>query len=113
MTEVDPWEFTNSVEFMDSLPDWRKRRLEGFLSGGLFVSHSSADFPRRPSSDPKNVIHEIANIAFDRFGPNGYFLHNLKSGGAEGYRELVNIALTYCDKFLLLVSARSVQSSWV
>jgi hypothetical protein len=113
MEEANPQEFVNSAKFMDNLEGWRKKRLERLLVGGLFVSHSSLDFPQRIFSDPENVIVKIWEIIIDRFGPDGWFLHNIKSGGAEAYRELVNIALTHCDKFLLLVSARSVRSPWV
>jgi len=113
MSEVDPQAFTSNTVFTDSLPGWRRRKLEGYLSGGLFISHSSSDYPSRFYQEPQSKIEKIVDIIVPRFGPNGYFLHSLKSGGAEVYRELVNIALSCCDKFLLLVSAGSVRSPWV
>jgi hypothetical protein len=114
MNEVDPQGFVNSTGFWDSLEGERKERLKSFFNGGLFISHSSLDYQdARNGGYMQSAFGKIWDVVYQRFAPNGYFLYNLRSGLAERYRELVNIGLTFCDKFLLIVSSRSVRNIWV
>lgn len=77
-----------------------------FLLGGIFVSHAGAD----TAQIREQIIHPVV---FQRFIPNGYFMHSRVSGGAEHYKQLVQAALYWCDKFIVVVSRHAVQNEWV
>ena len=76
------------------------------MLGGLFISHSGEDSIR---------IQEqiILPVVFERLPGEGYFMHSRRSGGAESYRLLVQAALHWCDKFMVVISERSVRNPWV
>lgn len=113
MDKFDPAAIVNDTTFFDNLPEWRRQRMREFFDGGIFISHSSADVPDfRDPGRSHSVVTRISAAAFDRVG-EGVFFYNRKSGGPELYMEIVNTALSLCDKFLLLVSEESARSSWV
>jgi hypothetical protein len=76
------------------------------MRGGLFISHSGIDdrWIRGTLFGP---------VISRRFPPDGAFLHNRLSGGADGYRQLVVAALHLCTKFMVVVSTASYQNTWV
>jgi hypothetical protein len=76
------------------------------LADCVFISHAGAD---------QEAIHSelIDPILFKRKGPNGYFLHSSKSGGAEGYKHIVMIALHFCRYAIVVVSRNSRAHPWV
>lgn len=76
------------------------------LADCAFISHAGADMP---------IIESdlVSPILFRRKGPNGYFLHNAKSGGAEAYKHTVLIALYFCRYAIVVVSKNSRSHSWV
>lgn len=73
--------------------------------GGLFVSHSGID-SRRIDDDI------ITPIVFRRLPADGFFMYSRGSGG-ESYRELVQAALHWCDKFMVVISEASIINEWV
>jgi hypothetical protein len=64
-----------------------------------FISHCGAD---------SGVVSEkIVPHLYSRKGPNGYFLHSSKSGGAESYKHIVQVALYFCRYAIVVASERS------
>jgi hypothetical protein len=75
------------------------------LTGGLFISHAGLDSER--------INDEIVlPVVYDRFA-DGVFMHSRQSGAAEIYRDFVAAALRWCDKYLVVVSDRSLANEWV
>jgi hypothetical protein len=75
------------------------------LLGGLFISHAGAD--------TKRIIRDVVPVVAPRLPGDGFFMHSRGSGGASSYRELVQAALHWCDKFLVVISERSLANEWV
>jgi hypothetical protein len=73
--------------------------------GGLFISHAGADRER--------IREVIVPLVFKRLPADGYFMHSRASGGADDYKGLVQAALHWCDKFLLVISDNSLVNLWV
>jgi hypothetical protein len=71
----------------------------------LFISHSGAD--------TEQIRRVIVPVVWDRFAPHGFFLYSRRSGGAEGYRQLVQAALHWSSSFLLVLSQASLGNEWV
>ena len=76
------------------------------MRGGLFISHAGPDYRWICDTLFRPVISS-------RFTPDGVFLHNRLSGGADGYIQLVLAALHLCTKFMVVVSTASYQNTWV
>jgi hypothetical protein len=76
------------------------------LADCAFISHAGKD------TDEINRLL-IDPLLFARKGPNGYFLHSAKSGGAESYKNIVLIALHFCRYAIVVVSGNSAGHTWV
>jgi len=75
------------------------------LLDGLFISHSGLD---------RQLISKlIIPIIDERFFPERFFFHSRLSGGAEAYVEIVQAALHYCNKFMVVLSHNSISNDWV
>src|SRR5690242_19954219 len=103
--DIAPRDFLRLSEFLPERASARYPNARRHTLGGLFVSHSGADSHR--------IRDEIIfPVVFDRLSADGYFMHSRSSGGAEGYRELVQAALHWCDKFMVVISERSIANEW-
>ena len=103
---LSPREFLRTREFSSERANARHPNARRLTLGGLFVSHSGID--------TKRIIHEIIDpVVFHRLPADGYFLHSGKSGGATQYADLVQAALHWCDKFMVVISEMSVVNEWV
>jgi hypothetical protein len=101
---MPPRDFLRLSEFSpdrahEVFPNARSLTLEG-----LFISHAGADTQR--------INDEIIFPVVSRRMPI-YFMHSKGSGGADSYRVLVQAALHWCDKFMVVISERSVSNAWV
>jgi hypothetical protein len=95
--EISPREFLRNTEFSPETANLLYPNARRLTLGGLFISHSGADNDR--------IQKEIIGpVVYERFPGDGYFLHSAASGGADSYRELVQAALHWCDKFMLVIS---------
>ena len=103
---LSPRDFLRTSEFSTDRANRRFPNAQDTMLGGLFISHSGEDSVR---------IQEqiISPVVFERLSADGYFLHSRRSGGAESYKLLVQAALHWCDKFMVVISERSVSNSWV
>jgi hypothetical protein len=99
-----PRDFLRLSEF---LPD-RAQKLfpnaRGLILGGLFVSHAGIDRERIEDAIISPVVHK-------RLPGDGYFLHS--QGHPDGYKQLIQAALHWCDKFMVVISERSISNTWV
>ena len=104
--ELSPRDFLRNSEFSREQANKRFPNAQDIMLGGLFISHSGEDSTR---------IWEqiILPVVFERLPADGYFLHNRRSGGPESYRLLVQAALHWCDKFMVVISKGSIRNSWV
>jgi TIR domain len=104
--EFSPRDFLRDDEFSPERADELFPNAREIMLGGLFISHSGADSQR---------IWDriILPVVFERLPADGYFMHSGLSGGADSYRFLVQAALHWCDKFMVIISSRSICSSWV
>ena len=103
---LSPRDFLRTSEFSSDRANRRFPNAQDTMLGGLFISHSGEDSVR---------IQEqiISPVVFERLPADGYFMHSRRSGGAESYKLLVQAALHWCDKFMVVISERSVSNSWV
>lgn len=103
---LSPRDFLRTSEFSPDRANQRFPHAQDRMLGGLFISHSGEDSIR---------IQEqiISPVVFERLPADGYFMHSRHSGGAESYRLLVQAALHWCDKFMVVISERSVSNPWV
>src|SRR5262245_33042087 len=76
------------------------------LADCVFISHAGVDLKAIDSE----LVHPIL---YRRKGPNGYFLHSSKSGGAEAYKHTVLIAMHFCRYAIVVVSKNSQSHPWV
>jgi TIR domain len=104
--EISPREFLRNTEFSSERANLLYPNARRLTLGGLFISHSGADNDRIQKDIIDPVVHE-------RLPGDGYFLHSARSGGADSYRGLVQAALHWCDKFMLVISKRSLENEWV
>jgi len=101
-----PREFLRTAEFSPEKANQLFPHARRLSLGGLFISHTG--------SDTQRILKEVIDpVVFERFPADGYFLHNAKSGGADSYRSLVQAAIHWCDKFMLILSRQSLESEWV
>ena len=93
--------FLRTPEFSQDRANERFPHAQDIMHGALCIGHSGEDSIR---------IEEqiISPVVFDRLPADGYFTHSLRSGGAESYKLLVQAALHWCDKFMIVISERSV-----
>jgi hypothetical protein len=102
----DPRDFLLNVRFSPKEIDQRNPAARRVWTGGLFVSHAGLDSIRIREDIIRPVVEQ-------RFPVDGHFLHNKGSGGPEIYRNLIQAALNFCDKFMVVVSQNSVGNAWV
>jgi hypothetical protein len=104
--DLSPRDFLRNSEFSPERATHRFANAQDIMLGGLFISHSGEDSIR---------IQEqiISPVVFERFPADGYFMRSRRSGGGESYRLLVQAALHWCDKFMVVISERSVSNPWV
>jgi hypothetical protein len=76
------------------------------LADCVFVGHAGVDHQAIDSD-------LVSPILSKRKGPNGYFLHSSRSGGAEAYKHIVLIALHFCRYAIIVVSKNSRDHPWV
>ena len=103
---LSPRDFLRTSEFSPDRANQRFPHAQDILLGGLFISHSGED-----SIQIQEQI--ISPVVFERFPADGYFMHSRRSGGSKSYRLLVQAALHWCDKFMVVISERSVSNAWV
>jgi hypothetical protein len=103
--DLEPREYLRTAHFAPDEIDQRFPNARRILTEGIFVSHSGLDTRR---------IHEdiVLPVLHDRFA-DGIFFHSRTSGGAESYKQLVQAALHFCDKFIVVVSQNSITNPWV
>jgi hypothetical protein len=94
------------TEFSPERADEEFPNARRILEGGLFISHSGTDTKRIRNQLLGPVINQL--VSGDRA-----FFHNRGSGGSAGYKRLVQAALHWCDKFLVVVSDAAVGNEWV
>jgi hypothetical protein len=71
----------------------------------VFISHAGID---------RDAIEDdLSRPLYDRKGPDGFFLHSSRSGGADGYKHIVLIALHLCRYGIVVVSRHSCGHAWV
>ena len=99
-------DFLRTSEFSQDRANERFPHARDIMLGGLFIIHSGEDSIR---------IEEqiISPVVFDGLPADGYFMPSRRSGGAESYKLLVQVALHWCDKFMVVISERSVSNPWV
>jgi hypothetical protein len=104
--DVSPRDFLRNSKFSPERANQRFPNAQDLMLGGLFISHSGEDSIR---------IQEqiISPVVFERLPADAYFMHSRRSGGGEPYRLLVQAALHWCDKFMVVISGRSVTNPWV
>jgi TIR domain len=102
---LSPREFLRNCEFSPERANARYPNARRLTLGGLFVSHSGID--------TKRIDEIICPVVSHRLPADGCFLHSGKSGGASQYAELVQAALHWCDKFMVVISEMSVVNEWV
>jgi len=101
-----PRDFLRLTEFSQERASAKYPHARRLTLGGLFISHSGADSRRIRD----NIVIPVVS---QRFPADGYFMHSRGSGGSEGYRELVQAALHWCDKFMVVISKESIANEWV
>jgi hypothetical protein len=99
-------EFLTRVEFSPEEAHRRFPNARRLLWQGIFISHSGRDFHRIM----RGIVHPVVG---GLIRGEGYFVHSRLSGGAEGYRQLVQAALHWCDKFMVVISEHSIVNEWV
>lgn len=104
--DMTPRQFLRASAFSPEKAAARFPRARRLTVGGLFVSHAGADTSRIQD-------HIIRPVVYGRFPADGYFMHSRSSDGAKEYRELVQAALHWCDKMLVVISEISVRNLWV
>jgi len=104
--DSSPRDFLRGCEFSADRANRSFPHARDIMLGGLFISHSGEDSIR---------IQEqiILPVVLEKFPGDGYFMHSRRSGGADSYRLLVQAALHWCDKFMVVISERSVRNPWV
>lgn len=105
VTYSSPAEYLLKTEFNPQVVEKRFPNVRRHLEKGLFVSHAGWDLQR--------IRQDLVPVIYERFAPERFFLHSRGSGGAEAYVQLVQAALYYCDKFMVVVSRHSVDHEWV
>jgi hypothetical protein len=103
--DLAPRDFLRLAAFSPERAHVQYRNARRHLLGGLFISHSDAD--------SRKILDHIVPIVSRRLPFDGCFLHSRSSGGAAGYRELVQAALHWCDKFMVVISQLSIANEWV
>lgn len=104
--EDTPRAFLQSLAFSPRSAETEFPNARRLSLGGLFVSHAGADTAQ--------IMEEIIKpVVFQRLPGDGYFMHSRGSGGAERYKRLVQAALHWCDKFMVVVSRHAIQNEWV
>jgi hypothetical protein len=104
--KFSPREFLRNSEFSPERANERFPNARNITFGGLFISHSGKDSFR--------IQEQIVDpVVFDRLPGDGYFMHSQLSGMAESYRLLVQAALHWCDKFMVVISEWSLRTPWV
>jgi hypothetical protein len=99
-------EFLTRTEFSPEEAHRRFPNARRHLWQGIFISHAGRDFHR--------IMREIVHPVVTRLiRGEGYFVHSRLSGEAEGYRQLVQAALHWCDKFMVVISEHSIANEWV
>jgi hypothetical protein len=99
-------DFLQHMDFSPAIAHKRFRNARQRLLGGLFVSHSGSDY--------HEILEKIVHpVFYDLIVGEWYFVHSRVSGGASGYRQLVQAALHWCDKFIVIISERSITNEWV
>jgi hypothetical protein len=98
-------EYLANTEFTPDVAEERFPNARRQLEKGLFVSHAGRDLER--------IRQDLMPVIYERFAPERFFLHSRGSGGADSYVQLVQAALHYCDKFMVVVSQYSVDHEWV
>jgi TIR domain len=104
--ELSPRDFLRNSEFCPERANERFPHAQDIMLGGLFISHSGED-----SAAIQEQI--ISPVIFAKLPADGYFMHSRRSGGQESYRLLVQAALHWCDKFMVVISERSMSNPWV
>lgn len=104
-TPSAPGEYLLRKEFRPKVAEKRFPNAKRHLEKGLFVSHAGRDLER--------IRQDLVPAIYERFAPERFFLHSRGSGGADAYVQLVQAALHYCDKFMVVVSQHSVDHVWV
>jgi TIR domain len=102
---LSPGEYLRTARFAPEEIDLKFPNARRILTEGVFVSHSGQDTRRVYDEIVIPVLHE-------RFA-DGIFFHNRGSGGSESYKQLVQAALHFCDKFIVAVSCNSINNLWV
>ena len=102
---ANPFSFLTDTEFKLKKIENRYSNLRRHLINGLFISHSGLD--------SKIIQRILIPIIDERFTPERYFFHSRLSGAAEAYREIVQAALHYCNKFMIVLSHNSISNDWV
>lgn len=104
--EISPREYLRNTAFSEDQATAKYPNARGYALGGLFISHSGLD--------TKRILNEIVlPVIFGRLPADGYFMHSRSSGGAESYKGLVQAALHWCDKFMVVISKASTHNAWV
>ena len=104
--EISPREYLRNTPFAEDQANAEYPNARRYTLGGLFVSHSGLD--------TKRIRDEIISpVIFSRLTADGYFMHSRSSGAAESYRGLVQAALHWCDKFMVVISKASIKNAWV
>jgi hypothetical protein len=106
---IDPSDaerFLRDTKFSPTRAQAEFPNAQRFLERGLFVSHSGLDTRR--------IRDLLLAPVIDLLVPtDAVFFHSRGSGGAESYKRLVQAALHWCDKFMVVVSDASVVNEWV
>jgi hypothetical protein len=100
---LSPRDFLRTSEFSPDRANRRFPNAQYTMLGGLFISHSGEDSVRIQDQI-------ISPVVFERLPADGYFMHSRRSGGPESYKLLVQAALHWCDKFMVVISERSVSN---
>ena len=104
--DLSPREFLRQARFSPEQAEKRFRNARSHIENGLFISHSGLDYHR--------ILDQIVHpVMYQLIESDWYFIHSRVSGGAAGYRQLVQAALNWCDKFMVVISERSIGNEWV
>jgi hypothetical protein len=104
--DFTPRDSLRNSEFSPRRANERFPNAQKHLRRGLFISHSGVD-----SGRIREVI--VWPMVYPRFGPDRFFFSSGGSGGGQRYRDLVQAALHWCDKFMVAITAASIANPWV
>lgn len=96
-----PREFLRQAAFSPDEAHQRFPNARRHLSGGIFISHSGEDRDEIRDKILDPILTQLIR-------GEGYFVHSRLSGGAESYRQLVQAALHWCNKFMVIISQHSI-----